>query len=180
MDVFKQLTRGIHFNTNKYTEEAHKFGLKKGKSDAPPKTVEPEFEFPADACDESNADENDSGECSDEEGEEEETELTLLGNITTKVRRKVEKRKKSKSKARLAQLRQESINHFRNLHRIHVTGTDVPEPLSKWASLKERFGVPEPLIDVISSHFPNPTPVQMQAIPCLLERRELLGNYLSK
>lgn len=50
----------------------------------------------------------------------------------------------------------------RRVHRIHVSGTDIPDPVDTWDKLKERFGVPENLLATITEHYPAPTPIQVK------------------
>jgi ATP-dependent RNA helicase DDX52/ROK1 len=59
--------------------------------------------------------------------------------------------------------------------RINVTGTNPPAPISSFESLSQ-FDPPEYLTDNIDQlQFSTPTPIQMQAIPIILEKRDLLA-----
>jgi ATP-dependent RNA helicase DDX52/ROK1 len=87
---------------------------------------------------------------------------------------KKKKKKVAKSKQDLLKIHQEKVNRFRNIHKIHVKGADVPSPIDKWEKLKENYGVPEDLLAVLKDSYPTPSAVQMQAIPLMLERRETL------
>lgn len=69
---------------------------------------------------------------------------------------------------------QEKVNRFRNVHRIHVKGPDIPNPIDTWDKLRQNYGVSEDVLEVLKSSYDKPTPVQMQAIPLMLERRESL------
>jgi ATP-dependent RNA helicase DDX52/ROK1 len=64
---------------------------------------------------------------------------------------------------------------LRKRHRINVTGTYPPAPLSSFDSLS-KFDPPEYLISNIDQfNFSAPTPIQMQSIPIILEKRNLLA-----
>ena len=71
-------------------------------------------------------------------------------------------------------LHQEKVNQFRNIHHIHVKGTDIPDPVETWDKLRNQYGVAEDVLQVLKDAYPSPTPVQMQAIPLMLDRRETL------
>ncbi|XP_055328078.1 probable ATP-dependent RNA helicase DDX52 [Paramacrobiotus metropolitanus] len=82
-----------------------------------------------------------------------------------------------KSGARVEQIRQEEINRKRKQNNIHVLGADVCEPIASFAELKLRYNITDQLLENIANvGYAVPTPVQMQAVPILLERREVLAS----
>jgi len=107
----------------------------------------------------------------DDSGEEE-TDLKLLGSISAK--KKIAKKKSVKSKQDLLRLHQEKINHFRKINHIHTKGADIPDPIDDWDTLKLNYGVTEDVLAVLKSSYQKPTPVQMQTIPLMLDKRETL------
>jgi len=102
--------------------------------------------------------------------EDHEDDLTVLGNIKFERKKKTKKKKKTLAK----ELYTERLNQYRNSFNIHVTGSDVPEPLDEWKALQDRFQVSCKLLDNLVT-YPRPTPIQMQAIPLLLQQREVLA-----
>jgi hypothetical protein len=63
--------------------------------------------------------------------------LLPLGDMAIK-RKKSHKDSKSNAKKmriKAVDLYKQSVNRFRNAHRIHVFGTDVPEPIDSWEKL---------------------------------------------
>ncbi len=177
--AFWQLTRGVRFDHNKFSKEADRFGIKaKGRKEGDEgRTEEGERRAPV------ILPPPDSREPSEEEDtsgddEQEEEEITLLGNIkaSSSGGKGRKKRKKKSDASRQTQLRREALNHFRNHHRIHVSGTDVPDPLdTTWDGLAHPHGLSPELVSAVRARFQRgPTPVQMQAIPAMLARRELL------
>ncbi len=108
--------------------------------------------------------------------------LTLLGDIKTTGGEGGNNNSKKRGDSvglsgaiKKAQQRRERIHRFRKLHRIHPSGSDLPDPLGAWAALKDAYGFSDDMVNKISSRFPGgPTPVQMQAIPAMLNRREVL------
>jgi ATP-dependent RNA helicase DDX52/ROK1 len=71
----------------------------------------------------------------------------------------------------------EEINpeQLRKKYRINVTGTAPPAPLSSFEDLS-KFNPPEYLSSNIDElQFNTPTPIQMQSIPIILSRRDLLA-----
>src|SRR5271169_3679156 len=64
---------------------------------------------------------------------------------------------------------------MRKKHRIGVTGTNPPAPISSFEELS-KFDAPEYLMSNIEElQFNMPTPIQMQSIPIILEKRDLLA-----
>lgn len=164
--AFALLSRGLHFDRNRFKSDAKKFGLVKEDKDESGKA---EAATPLPSPPESR-------DVSSESSESESHEPALLGDIQAEdSSKKRKKKKKKKTKERLLQLHRQKINQFRNAHRIRVTGEDVPEPVDSWERLQGAFGVPENLVSAIRTRYAAPTPIQMQAIPCLLEKRDLLA-----
>jgi len=73
--------------------------------------------------------------------------------------------------------RQEKVNHFRKQNRIRVTGTDVSEPIESWKQLvsSSKSSFSDDLLANITARYETPTPIQMQAIPLMMDRRELIA-----
>lgn len=61
---------------------------------------------------------------------------------------------------------------LRKLHRLHVQGSDVAAPAATFEGLGVR---PQLAANLRAAGYHEPTPVQMQAVPVMLERRELLA-----
>ncbi|KAJ2237972.1 RNA-dependent ATPase rok1 [Coemansia sp. RSA 1722] len=66
---------------------------------------------------------------------------------------------------------------FLKAHRIKVTGSDVPHPIKSFEMLcKEHDYQPFVLRNLKKYGFKQPTPIQMQAIPISIHRRDLIAN----
>ena len=62
------------------------------------------------------------------------------------------------------------VNAFRNAHRIYVSGPDVPEAVESFEQLFSIYTLPSYLTkNVAVVGYSSPTPIQMQAIPLLLQ-----------
>ncbi|XP_066918301.1 probable ATP-dependent RNA helicase DDX52 [Clytia hemisphaerica] len=90
-----------------------------------------------------------------------------------------EKQEKTKSekqtREKLIEQQKEKINIFRKQHRITVHGADIPDPIESFSDLK-RFKVSQTLLKNLQGNsYEEPTPIQMQAIPILIQQRELLA-----
>ena len=172
--IFRQLTSGISFNKKKYKNEACMFGLTKNSPNASKNDVKSESitldDSQMDKIEDEVSDLNSSNE--ENHGSEDE-EFKLLGNeIKVAKKNKPKKEKKKKSKAVLFKLHQEKINQFRNTHKIHVSGSDIPDPVDNWSKLVgEKYSLSQRLLEAITADdhgYSSPTPIQMQAIPLLL------------
>jgi ATP-dependent RNA helicase DDX52/ROK1 len=61
-------------------------------------------------------------------------------------------------------------------HRIHVRGKDISDPVTSFEQLEAHKLIhPALLRNVQQSGYDAPTPIQMQAIPILLQGREMLA-----
>lgn len=163
--IFRQLTSGIKFDKTKYRQEAEKFGLV-SKEPANKETLE--------KAQNATLDDDvlpDSNLPTPNESDEENVDLKLLGDISSKSSPKASK---LKTKSDLLRLHKEKVNRFRKLQHIHIKGSDIPDPIDSWDKLKDNYGVPSDLLAVLRNSYEKPTPVQMQAIPLMLERRETL------
>ncbi|XP_036053584.1 probable ATP-dependent RNA helicase DDX52 isoform X1 [Onychomys torridus] len=101
---------------------------------------------------------------------------------TSSVEAKIQEEKKAKGEKKLTSgklehLRKEKINFFRNKHKIHVQGTDLPDPIATFQQLDQEYKISSRLLqNILDSGFQVPTPIQMQAIPVMLHGRELLAS----
>ncbi|XP_032680902.1 probable ATP-dependent RNA helicase DDX52 isoform X2 [Odontomachus brunneus] len=114
-----------------------------------------------------------------EDEDEDIDELTLLNGLSIPKDGNVsafKKRKKIATADKMLKLEQEKINHLRNLNRISVTGSHVPKLITDFEELKTNYRVPENLINNLKTcNYNYPTPIQMQAMPVLLEGRQILA-----
>lgn len=75
----------------------------------------------------------------------------------------------------------QQIRHLRNVHHIHTQGSDIPDPLKDFAELKTSYGVKDVILTNIESQgYTEPTGVQRQAIPIMIQVRMLIFQLLSK
>ncbi|XP_067279402.1 probable ATP-dependent RNA helicase DDX52 isoform X1 [Pseudorasbora parva] len=77
---------------------------------------------------------------------------------------------------RLKQLHQEKVNRIRHQNRINVHGTDIPDPVSTFEELQKEYDLdPRVIQNIKTAGFETPTPIQMQAIPLMMHKREILA-----
>lgn len=61
-------------------------------------------------------------------------------------------------------------NAFRNSHRIYVSGADIPDAVESFQVLCSSYSLPPYILkNVIAMGYNEPTPIQMQAIPLMLQ-----------
>lgn len=126
--------------------------------------------------------EDDSG--SEEESDEENSPITLLGNVSSgdsngigaaKSEKKHSKKKLSPEEKLKAQ-KEEKINILRKKLRLSVSGDGVPPPLESFDELRTRYGVSSNLINNLrKSGYTEPTPIQSQTWPIMLKNRQILA-----
>ncbi|XP_063624425.1 DEAD box protein 52 homolog [Cydia splendana] len=169
-DIFKKLTKGLTFKQRvlgvKNNQIAKPSPVKKEEA------LEIKEELPSEDEDEiqnasagSEASDVDSGD---------EKELQLLEGV--KVGEKRKKKKKEKTEDLLKKLEIEEHNRFRNEHGIKVVGRHVPAALQDFSELVTKYNVKQALVDtVMKCGYDEPTPVQRQAVPCMMEDRQILA-----
>ena len=72
--------------------------------------------------------------------------LKSVGNITSVQKKKKKKQKVKAERVRVQEVFEERVNHYRHLHKIHATGSDLPPPFDQWTHLAERYKVSENLL----------------------------------
>ncbi|XP_076132628.1 putative ATP-dependent RNA helicase DDX52 [Alosa pseudoharengus] len=77
---------------------------------------------------------------------------------------------------RLKQLHQEKINQTRGQNKIHVHGTDIPDPVCTFDELQKEYQLDSKVLqNILTGGYESPTPIQMQAIPVMMHKREILA-----
>ena len=71
----------------------------------------------------------------------------------------------------MIELNTERVNHLRKVNKIYVNGSDVNEPIVSFDDLKVNQNI---LNNINKSGFVRPTPIQMQSIPLMLSKREVI------
>ena len=183
--IFRQLTTGISFDKKKYRDDAQIFGLSKKQANTNHsdnvKTVPISIEYPESGVVD---DDNNEGDSNDDKNVNDEEDFKLIGNeVIASKKDKPRKKQKKKSSAQMFLLHQENINQFRNVNKIHVNGSDIPDPIDNWDKLSRgKHCLPDRLLDAITSKsngYSAPTPIQMQAIPLLLGIVQILALFES-
>uniref|UniRef100_F1KZ49 ATP-dependent RNA helicase n=1 Tax=Ascaris suum TaxID=6253 RepID=F1KZ49_ASCSU len=83
-------------------------------------------------------------------------------------------KKKIKFEERKRILHSEKVNRLRRLNRIYTWGDNIPDPCINFTDLK---GIPKELLKNLNEFDINePSPIQMQAMPIMHERRDLLAS----
>nr|XP_045014584.1 probable ATP-dependent RNA helicase DDX52 isoform X2 [Jaculus jaculus] len=105
------------------------------------------------------------------------TAIQWMSSVEAKIEDKKSKEEKKLTSEKLEHLRKEKLNFFRNKHKIHVQGTDLPDPIATFQQLDQEYKINSRLLkNILDAGFQMPTPIQMQAIPVMLHNRELLAS----
>lgn len=69
------------------------------------------------------------------------------------------------------------MKHIWQRYKLHVTGVDVPFPIKHFSDLvRAPLNVPHSVVNNLFAREQRlPTPIQMQAIPALIHRRDVLA-----
>lgn len=196
LTLFKRLGIGAKFDLKRFSNDAEKLRIISKNSDQHKehtqnlqleaekqngglkrKNMFKHNQSPSKKIKDASEDKSNSDTSSDES--EPEPELKILDNITSKgglTHQRQQKKKKLKTKEKIAALHQEEVNRLRNQHKIHVYGTDLPEPLNSFDDLTTRYKLnPAILNNIADVGYTEPTPIQRQAIPAMLNRREVMA-----
>ncbi|KAJ8946078.1 hypothetical protein NQ314_008978 [Rhamnusium bicolor] len=100
--------------------------------------------------------------------------ITLLSGFNNTGRRgKKRKRGDAQYDERKRKLLdEEQVNHYRNLNNINVVGRHVPEPSKTFDDYKVDVDIIE---NLKKCGYKEPTPIQKQAVPLMLEGRQILA-----
>nr|XP_002741008.2 PREDICTED: probable ATP-dependent RNA helicase DDX52-like [Saccoglossus kowalevskii] len=86
------------------------------------------------------------------------------------------KEEKKMNPKKIEQIRREKVNAFRKKHKIHISGTDIPDPIDSFQQLKQEYKINSTILkNVEDVGYQSPTPIQMQTLPLMLHRREVLA-----
>nr|XP_045604912.1 probable ATP-dependent RNA helicase DDX23 [Procambarus clarkii] len=105
---------------------------------------------------------------------------TQVGKDQELVRIKKEQKKEDKKKwddrhwseKNVVEMTERDWRIFREDYNIAIKGGRIPNPIRKWAESK----ITKDILDIIASvGFPDPTPIQRQAIPIGLQNRDIIG-----
>ncbi|KAK2708242.1 probable ATP-dependent RNA helicase DDX52 [Artemia franciscana] len=181
-DLFRKLSFGAKFDKKKYYNDALKFQIVQPKCvESQPRPNEnlelierKEIETNVNEVSNVVKDDEDADSCKEED--EEKLKLLSCHSEALLLSKSRKKKAKKRSKQQLLALEQEQTNHFRKVHRIYIQGSDVSKPFEDFSELSSRYGMNSTLIQNINaSGYVAPTPIQMQAIPLMMERREVLA-----
>ncbi|ESP01618.1 hypothetical protein LOTGIDRAFT_172563 [Lottia gigantea] len=74
------------------------------------------------------------------------------------------------------QLKKYNKKSLRKLYKIHTHGTDIPQPFDDFDYLANSYKLHRLLVENIKKvGYSQPTPIQMQAIPVMLQEREIMA-----
>ncbi|XP_052615689.1 probable ATP-dependent RNA helicase DDX52 [Peromyscus californicus insignis] len=203
-DLFRRLGAGAKFDVKRFSADAARFQVGKRKYDRDSSEVLQGLDFfgnKKSVSDESGALPTHQNEEQTEEGLMERSkepkkkkrkkmipEITAQEDFdttiqwTSSVEAKIQEENKAKGEKKLTSgklehLRKEKINFFRNKHKIHIQGTDLPDPIATFQQLDQEYKISSRLLqNILDAGFQVPTPIQMQAIPVMLHGRELLAS----
>ncbi|XP_032823622.2 putative ATP-dependent RNA helicase DDX52 isoform X1 [Petromyzon marinus] len=118
----------------------------------------------------------DAAICTKKEEPEEELGIQLMSSLGKLPLKHKVKKKKKPSAEKAERIRRDQVNALRNSLKVHVSGTDVPPPLASFEQLRSEYELhPRILSNVLEAGYLQPTPVQRQAIPLMMQRREILA-----
>ncbi|KAF8368543.1 ddx-52 [Pristionchus pacificus] len=112
----------------------------------------------------------------EEESDSDNDSFTILTG--SKLASEVDEAKKQKRKRRkegnTAEHRQQMIARLRRVNRMFSWGDDIPEPIIDWTDLPE---ITDRIrSNLTSSGIIDPSPIQMQSIPMMMKRRNVLAS----
>ncbi|KAL6256289.1 hypothetical protein P5V15_012405 [Pogonomyrmex californicus] len=171
-DLFKKLAAGAKFDTKRFRQDAERFQMVRPNK----KNIDIKVEKVTDEILEPNIEHNAKRKYKDENKNI--NEITLLDGFSIPKDENVpaKKRKKVATADKMLKLEQEKINHLRNINRISVTGSHIPKLILDFDELRIHYQVPENLLNNMkNSGYIYPTPIQMQAMPVMLEGRQILA-----
>nr|KAF6455603.1 DExD-box helicase 52 [Rousettus aegyptiacus] len=80
---------------------------------------------------------------------EESSTIQWISSVEAKIEDKKVKRENKLTSGKLEHLRKEKINFLRNKHKIHVQGTDLPDPITTFQQLEQEYKINSRLLQNI-------------------------------
>ncbi|XP_036319301.1 probable ATP-dependent RNA helicase DDX52 [Rhagoletis pomonella] len=169
-DIFLQLTRGARFTHSKPRGEIKK--IKTATDLTESRTMHPINDGSMKV---SNLNEDSEDESFDSE-EEEHTFNYIDGNDIFKEKTKKPK-KAITAEEKEANLKEEMIALLRKENLIKVRGKNIPPPMTSFEELLKEYNMSDRLLqNLASASYRSPTPIQMQAMPLLLQGRNVMAS----
>uniref|UniRef100_A0A2K6L030 ATP-dependent RNA helicase n=1 Tax=Rhinopithecus bieti TaxID=61621 RepID=A0A2K6L030_RHIBE len=196
-DLFRRLGAGAKFDTRRFSADAARFQIGKRKYDFDSSEVLQGLDFFGNkksvpgVCGASQTHQKPQNEEKREESlterkreqskkkrkmmtseitsQEEGATIQWISSVEAKIEDKKVQRERKLTSGKLEHLRKEKINFLRNKHKIHVQGTDLPDPIATFQQLDQEYKINSRLLqNILDAGFQMPTPIQMQAIPVML------------
>ncbi|XP_053950082.1 DEAD box protein 52 homolog [Anastrepha ludens] len=169
-DIFLQLTRGVRFTHSKPRTETKKVSTKVELTES--KAIHSIIE----TSPKSSNIEDDSRSV-DFVSEEEEHEFNYISGKDVIKRQKVKQKKTTTPEEREANQKEEMVALLRKDYLINVRGKNIPPPVTSFEELKKEYKMSDRLLlNLESATYASPTPVQMQAMPLLLQGRNVMAS----
>ncbi|KAL4712071.1 hypothetical protein ACJJTC_005307 [Scirpophaga incertulas] len=171
-DIFKKLTKGLTFKKKvlNIKNEPHVDNIQPVNK---AEEIDPKSEEVDSADDElSIKSEPEDSEPEDNDNHSDD-DLQLVEGVKIGEKKRKKKRKEVTEDLQ-KKLDLEEQNRFRNEHGIKAVGRHVPAALRDFTDLVQRYNVSQSLVDTVKEcGYEEPTPVQRQAVPCMLEDRQI-------
>lgn len=184
-DIFKKLTRGVKF-TSKDRNNSKKPNAVKPVELLEIKKQEPEFlsdneikTEPEDSSDDETPVNQtiqslSEDEIKDEIVSDEDEQMNLFDDVN--LPNLIKKKKKVMTEDKLKMIELEEVNRFRNLNKINVIGKKPPKPFDNFDNLTKDYKISNLIVENVKKcGYTSPTPIQMQAMPIMLEGRPILA-----
>lgn len=183
-DIFKKLTRGVKF-TSKVRNITKKPNAVKTAELLEIKKEEPEFlsdneikTEPEDSSDDDTPANQTIQQLSEDEIKDEiisdDEQMNLFDDVN--LPNLIKKKKKVMTEDKLKMIEQEEVNRFRNLNKINVIGKKPTKPFSNFDDLTKDYKISNLIVENVKKcGYTSPTPIQMQAMPIMLEGRPVLA-----
>lgn len=167
-DIFLQLTRGARFNSKSRTAiKANQNTIDEIQENKAAQTI---ISTKAKSSDEDSRSDSFSSE-------EEELSFNYI-NGKDDVKQISKKPKKTfTAEEREAKLHEEMVTTIRKENLITVPGKNIPSPVTTFEELKNEYSMSDRVLqNLATATYSKPTPIQMQAMPLLLQGRNVMAS----
>ncbi|KAK9891345.1 hypothetical protein WA026_014585 [Henosepilachna vigintioctopunctata] len=167
-DIFKKLSKGVKFSKSNNRILSKKAGQTVKLE--PLKVEVDSVSINGDISSQNPTEQNSTQNSSD-------NNITILsssniGNVNKAKKRKHGEESEMQCQRKKKLLEIEKINHYRNVEGISVVGKNVPEP----AYTFDHFKIDADILENLKKcGYEDPTPIQKQAVPIMLEEQQILA-----
>ncbi|KAJ3438081.1 dead-box atp-dependent RNA helicase [Anaeramoeba flamelloides] len=175
--IFKKLCVGVSYNKQRFQKDINQFKNSKLEDEIKNASNLPSLDF---FGSEKKKKQNKSKKKEKNDKTKKKKEKEQKNEKEQVIEKKTKEKKKKKEKEKEKEITQEQVDsilvarQIRNKHKINTKGNDIPNAIEHFEDLKGKVSALF-LRNTLNAGYKNPTPIQMQSIPSIIQKRDILA-----